>query len=136
MCIENLHNPKFIEKGDVLNIHNKQINLYGGLLGIRDEGLLDSAIYQPQASFGGEFLHPTIVEQAAAYLFHITNNHAFVDGNKRTAFDVMVTFLNLNDYELNMTPEAAYQLTIKVADSKVSKEELIDILTDCIIELF
>ena len=48
----------------------------------------------------------------------------------------MVTFLNLNDYELNMTPEAAYQLTIKVADSKVSKEELIDILTDCIIELF
>ena len=136
MCIENLHNPKFIEKGDVLNIHNKQINLYGGLLGIRDEGLLDSAIYQPQASFGGEFLHPTIVEQAAAYLFHINKNHAFIDGNKRTAFDVMVTFLNLNDYELNMTPEAAYQLTIKVADSKVSKEELIDILTDCIIELF
>jgi len=60
MCIENLHNPKFIEKVDVLNIHHKQINLYGGLLGIRDEGLLDSAIYQPQASFGGEFLHPTI----------------------------------------------------------------------------
>ena len=82
MCIKNSHNPKFIEKVDVLSIHNNQINLYGGLLGIRDEGLLDSAIYQPQASFGGEFLHPNIVEQAAAYLFHITNNHAFVDGNK------------------------------------------------------
>ena len=136
MCIKNSHNPKFIEKVDVLSIHNKQINLYGGLLGIRDEGLLDSAIYQPQASFGGEFLHPNIVEQAAAYLFHITNNHAFVDGNKRTAFDVMITFLNLNDYELNMTPEEAEELTIGVADNKVSKEDLIEILRDCIIELF
>ena len=136
MYIENLHSPKFIAKEDVLSIHNKRINLYGGSYGIRDEGLLDSAIYQPQASFGGEFLHPTIVEQAAAYLFHITNNHAFIDGNKRTAFDVMVTFLNLNDYELNMTPEEAYQLTMQVADNKVSKEQLIEILRDCIIELF
>ena len=136
MYIENLHNPKFIEKGDVLNIHNKQINLYGGLLGIRDEGLLDSAIYQPQASFGGEFLHPTIVEQAAAYLFHIIKNHAFVDGNKRTAFDVMVTFLNLNDYDLNMTEKEAEQLITQVDDNKVNKEELIDILRDFIIELF
>lgn len=81
-------------------------------------------------------LHPTIIEQAAAYLFHITNNHAFVDGNKRTAFDVMITFLNLNDYELNITPEEAEQLTMQVADNKVSKEKLIEILRDCIIELF
>jgi death-on-curing protein len=107
-----LHSPKFIEKVDVLSIHSKQISLYGGSLGIRDEGLLDSAISQPQATFGGQLLHPTILEQAAAYLFHITNNHAFIDGNKRTAFDVMVTFLNMNDYELNITPEEAYELTI------------------------
>ncbi len=107
-----MHSPKFIEKVDVLSIHSKQISLYGGSLGIRDEGLLDSAISQPQATFGGQLLHPTILEQAAAYLFHITNNHAFIDGNKRTAFDVMVTFLNMNDYELNITPEEAYELTI------------------------
>ncbi|MTJ09565.1 MULTISPECIES: type II toxin-antitoxin system death-on-curing family toxin [unclassified Anabaena] len=131
-----MHSPQFIAKEDVLSIHKKQINLYGGSYGIRDEGLLDSAIYQPQASFGGEFLHPTIYEQAAAYLFHICKNHAFIDGNKRTAFDVMVTFLNINDYELNMTPEEAYQLTMQVADNKVSKEDLIEILRDCIIELF
>ncbi|BAY78036.1 death-on-curing family protein [Nostoc linckia NIES-25] len=131
-----MHSPKFIEKQDVLSIHSKQINLYGGLLGIRDEGLLESAISQPQATFGGEFLHPTIFEQAAAYLFHITNNHAFVDGNKRTAFDVMVTFLNLNDYELNMTLKEAEELTIKVSDNKVSKEELIEVLKNHIIELF
>ena len=119
-----------------MSIHKKQINRYGGLCGIRDEGLLDSAIYQPQATFGGEFLHSTIFEQAAAYLFHICKNHAFIDGNKRTAFDVMVTFLNLNDYELNMTPEEAYQLTMQVANDKVSKDELIEILRDCISELF
>lgn len=131
-----MHNPKFIEKEDVLSIHDKQIRLYDGLSGIRDEGLLESAISQPQATFGGELLHPTIVEQAAAYLFHINKNHAFVDGNKRTAFDVMVTFLNLNDYELNLTQDEAEELTIQVADDKVSKEELIEILKDCITELF
>ncbi|MBD2419155.1 type II toxin-antitoxin system death-on-curing family toxin [Anabaena cylindrica FACHB-243] len=131
-----MHNPKFIEEEDVLNIHNKQINLYGGLLGIRDKDLLSSAICVPQASFAGKFLHPTIVEQAAAYLFHIIKNHAFIDGNKRTAFDVMITFLNLNDYDLNMTPKEAEQLTIQVADNKVSKEELIEILRDCVMELF
>jgi len=130
-----LHNPKFIEKQDVLSIHSKQINRYGGLLGIRDEGLLESAISQPQATFGGELLHPTIFEQAAAYLFHIINNHAFVDGNKRTAFDVMVTFLNINDYELSMTLEAAYELTVQVAENKVNKKELIEILENHITEL-
>ncbi|MBD2447356.1 type II toxin-antitoxin system death-on-curing family toxin [Nostoc sp. FACHB-152] len=130
-----MHSPKFIEKQDVLSIHSKQINLYGGSLGIRDEGLLDSAIYQPQATFGGELLHPTIVEQAAAYLFHIANNHAFVDGNKRTAFDVMVTFLNINDYELNMSPEQAYELTMQIAENMLSKEELIELLKNYITEL-
>lgn len=130
-----MHNPKFIEKQDVLSIHNKQIKLYGGSLGIRDEGLLDSAIYQPQATFGSELLHPTIVEQAAAYLFHIANNHAFVDGNKRTAFDVMVTFLNINDYELNISPEQAYELTMQVAENILSKEELIVFLKNYITEL-
>ncbi|WP_341528573.1 type II toxin-antitoxin system death-on-curing family toxin [Nostoc sp. UHCC 0302] len=130
-----MHSPKFIEKQDVLSIHSKQISLYGGSLGIRDEGLLDSAIYQPQATYGGEFLHATIFEQAAAYLFHITNNHAFIDGNKRTAFDVMVTFLNMNDYELNMTPKEAYELSIQVAENNVSKEELTAMLKSYITEI-
>ncbi|MBH8571960.1 type II toxin-antitoxin system death-on-curing family toxin [Nostocaceae cyanobacterium CENA369] len=128
--------PKFIEKQDVLSIHKKQINLYGGSLGIRDEGLLESAISQPKATFGGQLLHPTIFEQAAAYLFHLTNNHAFVDGNKRTAFDVMVTFLNMNDYDLAMAQPEAYELIIQVAEHKVRKEELTAILKNYIVELF
>jgi death-on-curing protein len=131
-----LHSRNFFEKEQVLSIHSDLIREYGGSLGIRDEGLLESAIFQPQATFGGEFLHPTITEQAAAYLFHINNNHAFVDGNKRTAFAVMVAFLNLNEYELTMTKEEAYQLTMQVAEHKVSKEELIEVLKNHIIELF
>lgn len=130
-----MHNPNFIEKAEILSIHDELIRQDGGSFGIRDEGLLDSAIYQPQATFGGELLHPTIAEQAAAYLFHITNNHAFIDGNKRTAFAAMVTFLNLNEYELNMTQEQAYELTIKVAENKISKEELIEFLNNYITEL-
>ncbi len=130
-----MHSPKFVEKEDAIHIHSELISEYGGSLGIRDEGLLDSAIYQAQATFGGELLHPTILEQAAAYLFHITNNHAFVDGNKRTAFAVMVTFLNENDYEINISLEEAYELTIQVAENKVSKEELTTILNNYITEI-
>ncbi|WP_292843596.1 type II toxin-antitoxin system death-on-curing family toxin [Nostoc sp. NMS8] len=87
----------------VLNIHQRQIKRFGGTSGVRDEGLLDSALAQPQATFGGEFLHPTICEQAAAYLYHLAMNHPFLDGNKRTAFAVMLTFLNLNGYALNLS---------------------------------
>lgn len=131
-----MHSPKFVEKEDVLSIHSKLISQYGGLRGIRDEGGLDSAIALPQATYGGELLHPTIVEQAAAYLFHITKNHAFVDGNKRTGYGVMVAFLNENNYELNMTLNEAYELTMQVADNQVNKEELTAILKNYITELF
>jgi death-on-curing protein len=87
----------------VLSIHARQIERFGGTPGVRDEGLLESALAQPQATFGGQFLHPTISEQAAAYLYHIAMNHPFIDGNKRTAFAVTDTFLRLNGCALNLT---------------------------------
>ena len=90
--------PKF----DVLAIHQRQIERVGGLDGIRDEGLLDSALAQPQATFFGEFLHPTIHHGAAAYLYHLAKNHPFLDGNKCTAFATTIAFLWMNGYELEM----------------------------------
>ncbi|MEG4288624.1 type II toxin-antitoxin system death-on-curing family toxin [Microcoleus sp. C2C3] len=90
--------PSFVSKSMVLSIHARQIERFGGTPGVRDEGLLESALAQPKATFGGQFLHPTISEQAAAYLYHIAMNHPFIDGNKRTAFAVMDTFLRLNLY--------------------------------------
>lgn len=83
-----MQTPKFLSFSEVEAIHTDVIANFGGSLGIRDEGLLESALAQTQASFGGEFLHPTIYEQAAAYLYHISMNHPFIDGNKRTAFTV------------------------------------------------
>ena len=119
-----MQTPKFVTISQVLDIHQDEINSFGGTSGVRDEGLLDSALAQPQATFGGELLHPTIGEQAAAYLYHLAMNHPFIDGNKRTAFAVMDTFITLNGYSLNLSSEEAYNLVIQVVQREMSKEEL------------
>jgi len=74
--------PEFLTLEDVLLIHDEQIEVYGGIQGIRDPGLLESAVMTAQASFGGEYLHQNIFEMAAAYAFHIAENQPFLDGNK------------------------------------------------------
>lgn len=84
--------PNFLNQDDVLLLHADQIESFGGTHGVRDEGLLDSALAQPKITFGGELLHPTLADQAAAYLYRLSRNHPFVDGNKRTAFAAMDTF--------------------------------------------
>jgi death on curing protein len=119
-----LQTPRFLFISQVLDIHQDEINSFGGTSGVRDEGLLDSALAQPQATFGGELLHPTIHEQAAAYLYHWAMNHPFIDGNKRTAFAIMDTFITLNGYSLNLSQEQAYNLVIQVVQKEISKEEL------------
>jgi death-on-curing protein len=120
-----LQAPKFIEKEMVLAIHTRQLAKFGGTPGLRDAGLLDSALAQPQATFSSELLHPTIAEQAAAYLYHLAMNHPFVDGNKRTAFAVMDTFLRVNGYSLTLTDEQAYDLVLQVVERKLDKAGLI-----------
>ncbi len=73
----------FLGLEDVLSLHANQVTLHGGEPGVRDLGLLESAIAQPRATFGGEFLHKDLFEMAGAYLYHIVQNHPFFDGNKR-----------------------------------------------------
>jgi death-on-curing protein len=128
-----LPTPNFLSFSEVEEIHTDIIASFGGSFGIRDEGLLESALAQPQATFGGEFLHSTIYEQAAAYLYHISMNHPFIDGNKRTAFAVMDTFLRLNKYYLNLTDEQAYNLVLQVVQGEISKAELINYLQQSVI---
>ncbi|MBW4640458.1 MAG: type II toxin-antitoxin system death-on-curing family toxin [Gloeocapsa sp. UFS-A4-WI-NPMV-4B04] len=123
-----MQTPEFVPKSDVLDIHKRQIERFGGLDGIRDDGLLDSDLAQPQATFFGELLHPTISSQAAAYLYHLAKNHPFLDGNKRTAFATMIAFLSMNSYELNMTEEVAYNMVMQLAQSEMTKEELSSLL--------
>ncbi|MGL5872084.1 MAG: type II toxin-antitoxin system death-on-curing family toxin [Xenococcaceae cyanobacterium] len=116
--------PNFLNKSSVLRIHDRQIEKFGGTSGVRDVGLLESALSQPQATFGGQYLHATIYEQAAAYLYHLAMNHPFIDGNKRTAFAVMDTFLILNGYVLTLTDEEAYELVIQVVQGEMNKSQL------------
>ncbi|MBE9156625.1 type II toxin-antitoxin system death-on-curing family toxin [Nodosilinea sp. LEGE 06152] len=120
--------PNFLCRDDVLLLHADQIESFGGTPGVRDEGLLDSALAQPKASFGGELLHPTLAEQAAAYLYHLSRNHPFIDGNKRTAFAVMDTFLEVNGYGLTLSDDDAYDLVMRVAQGQVDKATLAEIL--------
>ncbi len=125
--------PKFLSLDEVLELHADQISSFGGTPGVRDEGLLESALAQPQATFGGDFLHRTISEQAAAYLYHIAMNHPFIDGNKRTAFAVTDTFLRLNACTLNLTDDRAYDLVMRVARGTMTKEELSREFESCIV---
>ena len=125
--------PNFVSKSMVLSIHARQIERFAGTPGVRNEGLLESALAQPQATFGGDFLHPTISEQAASYLYHIAINHPFIDGNKRTAFAVTDTFLRLNGGALNLTDDRAYDLVMRVARGTMTKEELSTEFESCIV---
>jgi len=114
----------FLNLEEVLSLHADQIALYGGDHGVRDIGMLDSAVAQPQATFDGEFLHKNLFEMAAAYLFHIVQNHPFLDGNKRTGVVAAMVFLDLNGIEIDAPQGGIYEITLSVAMGKAGKKEI------------
>ncbi|MBX3289843.1 MAG: type II toxin-antitoxin system death-on-curing family toxin [Acidobacteria bacterium] len=120
--------PIFLTLADVLKIHNKQLDAHGGIHGIRDEGLLESAVMTPQASFGGEYLHSDIFEMAAAYAFHIAENQPFLDGNKRTALVAALAFLDLNGSVIVDPERKLYSMLIDIANRAADKSDLADLL--------
>ena len=118
--------PFFLDISHVLRTHVSLIDKYGGETGVRDVGLLHSAIAMPQASFGGEFLHKDIFEMAAAYLFHIVQNHPFIDGNKRAGAAAAIIFLDMNGVDVEADEEGLVALTLRVACAKAGKTEIAD----------
>jgi death-on-curing protein len=112
----------------VLKIHEAQLEQFGGLARLRDLALLESALGQPQATFGGEYLHEDLFAMAAAYLFHIVKNHPFVDGNKRTGYVAAFTFLEINGVMIPSSSSTLYEATISVAEGKLGKESLSELL--------
>jgi death on curing protein len=116
--------PLFLRLDDVLALHQEQIRLFGGASGIRDLGLLESAIGTPAATFDGAFLHGTLFEMAAAYLHSICRNHPFIDGNKRTAVSCALTFLALNAIWIEASEDEFFDLVIGVAQGVASKAEV------------
>jgi death-on-curing protein len=116
--------PEFLTLDEVLAIHAHQVDRYGGALGIRDARLLDSALAMPRATFGAELLHPTVFEQAAAYLFHLVKNHPFVDGKKRVGLATALVFLRLNGIRIRATNDEMVELVIGVAAGSLSKADV------------
>lgn len=115
---------RFLSVEDVLAIHESTIAVEGGQSGLRDTGLLESATLMPQQQFGGDYLHADTAAMAAAYLFHLSQNHPFLDGNKRVAALSALVFLRVNGVESLPDPESLEGMTMAVASSEVGKSEL------------
>lgn len=117
----NADEPELLDVEDVIELHATQLEIFGGSAGIRDRGLLESAVAQPQASFGGQLAHDGLFSMASAYLFHIVRNHPFVDGNKRAGMLSAVVFLDVNGISIDHPSEALYDLTMGVAEGRIDK---------------
>jgi death-on-curing protein len=113
---------RFLSEKAVIQIHDRLITLYGGLHGIRDTSLLDSALNQPKLQF--RLVNSNLFELAAAYGYHICQNYPFLDGNKRTARIVMFLFLRVNVFTLTASEDEALTKILSVANGEVTKDEL------------
>ena len=101
------------------------IDEFSGDPGLRDRGLLESAVGMPRATFGGALLHRNIADMAVAYHFHICRNHPFVDGNKRVAVTAAEIFVRINNHELSASDEELEKLTMDVASGSLTKGEVL-----------
>ncbi len=111
--------PVWLNREDCLAIHEMMLAQHGGLAGVRDEGLLESAISKPRHLFS--YNSPNLPEMAASYAAGIVLNHPFVDGNKRTGFLVAATFLELNGMEFRATEESVVQMTLALASGRLKQ---------------
>ncbi len=114
----------FLSVEEVIQIHDELISAYGGLHGVRDLGLLISALEMPKAAMYGEYLHESVFDKAAAYLFHIICNHAFLDGNKRTGTAATLIFLLQNGVKVKYNLDEFEEMVCCVAKGSFSKEEI------------
>ena len=111
----------FLHLDEILHIHEDQVQRYGGDGGIRDTAALLSAVAMPQATYDQTHLHHDLFEMAAAYLFHIVQNHPFVDGNKRTGTVAAIVFLGMNDVEIDVDPDELADCVFAVARGEIDK---------------
>lgn len=114
-----------LTKEQVLILHAQLIKETGGCDGIRDEGLLDSALETPFQTFGGDELYPSIQSKAARLCYGLVKNHAMLDGNKRIGAHIMLIFLAVNGYELGYTQKELFYLILDVADGKQGYEDIL-----------
>ncbi len=115
---------RYLEADEVLLIHERILDKFGGAGGLHDWGLLDSAVNRPRATFGEGELYPNIFAKGAALGHSLTLNHPFVDGNKRTAWEAMHTFIEENGYSLQAEGDEIIELMLRIEDKSLGVEEI------------
>lgn len=124
---------RYLSLPELLELHRRIIEQSGGATGVRDLGMLESALAQPRMTFGGAELYPTIIEKAAAFGFSLIKNHPFIDGNKRIGHAALETFLVLNGYEVSATVDEQEQIIMRLAASEIGRDEFTDWLRACVV---
>lgn len=119
---------RFLSLERVLFMHQDLTQDFGGDAGVRDLGLLQSALAMPSAGMGGEYFHSDVFEMAAAYLFHIVKNHPFVDGNKRVGTAAALAFLEFNGMGVDVSNDKVVDLVLSVAEGKTPKSAVAEFL--------
>ena len=114
---------RFLSLDEVLTLHEKVLERSGGSSGVRDQNALESAVAQPQMSFGGKDLYPTLADKASAMSFSLINNHPFVDGNKRIGHAAAEVFLLLNGYEIDADVDEQERVVLAVAAGEMARDE-------------
>ena len=120
--------PDFMDLDDVLELHLELISQFGGANGVRDMGLLESALAVPRSGMGGQYFHTDEFEMAAAYLFHLVKNHPFLDGNKRAGAAAALVFLEMNGIEVRAKDDDVVDITLGVAEGRIQKSGVAEFL--------
>lgn len=118
----------YLTLDQVLVLHDRSISKHGGSFGIRDIGLIESALMAPQQTFGGEDLYPSLESKVAAMWHGFVANHGFVDGNKRIGLIVASVFLLMNGFRFTLSQALAEEITLKIATSELSRAELVGLV--------
>lgn len=114
---------RYLTLVELMDLHERIVDQSGGSVGVRDLGMIESAMAQPQMSFGGTELYPTLAHKAAALCFSLVMNHPFVDGNKRTGHAAMEIFLVLNGFELDADVDDAESIILKLAAGELERSD-------------
>lgn len=126
---------RYLSLAEVFELHRRVVDQSGGATGLRDIGRLESAIAQPRMTFGGQDLYPTPIEKAGALCFSLVQNHPFVDGNKRVGHAAMEVFLVLNGFEIQARVDEQEELILGVASGQISRDSLVEWLTNHVFEI-
>ena len=121
---------KYLYPNQIRYLHQNIVEVSGGSPGLRDKGLLESAVYRPQATFGGKDLYPDIFSKVAALGHSIIKNHPFLDGNKRTGFEAMRLMLRMNGRDVKASETVKFQFVLAIATGGLSEEKIAAWLKD------